>query len=119
LTTRNNTGGRINATRSKFQNIREKVAWVCRHYKCIKNDEHCEQCTRAIRPRNPAPSMAPRIPPAEATGLTAARYQEDALQGVQDDDQPRLGPARRSSGRVLALEQQHAARIATRQLMDV
>ena len=30
LTTRNNIGGRINATRSKFQNIREKVAWVCR-----------------------------------------------------------------------------------------
>ena len=119
LTTRNNIGGRINAVRSKFPNIREKVAWVCRHYKCVKDDEHCEQCARAIRPRNPAPSMAPRIPPVEATGLTTTKYQEDALQGVQDDDQPRLGLARGSSGRILAIEQQHVAKTTTWKLMDI
>jgi len=109
--------GVINAIKSQFSNIRERVAWICKHYKCVRDDRHCAACASAVLPRNAAPSTAPRATAAEATGLTATRYQTESLQGEQDDLNTRRGPMTRSSGLNITMQQEHAEAEGGLQLM--
>ena len=41
LTNMSRNAGMINAIKSQFPNIRERVAWICKHYKCVRDDLHC------------------------------------------------------------------------------
>ena len=109
--------GMIHAVKSKFTNIRERVALICKHYKCVRDDRHCAACASAVLPRNAAPSTAPRATAAEATGLTATRYQTESLQGEQDDLNTRRGPMTRSSGLNITMQQEHAEAEGGLQLM--
>ena len=104
----------INAVKSQFSNIRERVAWICKHYKCVRDDRHCVACASAVLPRNAAPSTTPR---AEATGLTATRYQTKSLQGELDDLNTRRGPMTRSSGLNITVQQEHNETAGGLQLM--
>ena len=81
LTNMSRNVGIINAVKSQFPNIRERVAWICKHYKCVRDDRHCAACASAVLPRNATPSTSPRATTAEATSLTIARYQTKSLQG--------------------------------------
>ena len=109
--------GIINAVKSQFPNIRERVAWICKHYKCVRDDRHCATCASAVLPRNAAPSTAPRATAAEATGLTADRYQSESLQGEQDDLNTRQGPMTRASGLNFTMQQEHVEAVGGLQLV--
>ena len=100
--------GVINAVKSQFSNIRERVAWICKHHKCVRDDRHCVACASAVLPRNAAPSTTPRATIAEAMGLTTIRYQTKSLQGEQDDLNTRQGPMTRASGLNITVQQEHA-----------
>ena len=106
--------GVINAVKSQFSNILERVAWICKHHKCVRDDRHCAACASVVLPRNAAPSTTPR---AEATGLTATRYQTKSLQGEQDDLNTRRGPMTRSSGLNITVQQEHNETAGGLQLM--
>ena len=107
----------INVVKSQFPNIRERVAWICKHYKCVRDDRHCDACASVVLPRNAAPSTVPRATAAEATGLTAARYQTESLQGEQDDLNTRQGPMTRASGLNITVQQEHAEVVGGLQLV--
>ena len=96
----------INAVKSQFLNIRERVAWICKHYKCVRDDLHCATCASVVLPRNVAPSIAPRAMAAKATSLIVARYQTESLQGEQDDLNTRQGPMARTSGLNITMQQE-------------
>ena len=117
LTNMSRNASIINVVKSQFPNIRERVAWICKHYKCVRDDRHCVACASAILPHNAAPSIAPRAMAVEATSLTAARYQTKSLQGEQDDLNTRQGPMTRASGLNIMVQQEHAEVVGGLQLV--
>ena len=108
--------GVINAVKNQFSNIRERVAWICKHHKCVYVTIVIVLHVLVLF-YHVIPSTTPRATAVEATGLTATRYQTESLQGEQDDLNTRRGPMTRSSGLNITMQQEHAEAEGGLQLM--